>query len=420
MTGPAGSAPDLDTLRVRVEPGEHLVVRLPGLVAVIAASADPQRSSELLEILRGTTAPAAARPAGLGARPAGPGGQPTDGQPGDRLAGRLADWLAAAADTPPFGIAAGIGGRLTLLLHGDVHASLDGGMKPDLSGHEADGLVERSVPFPAATLRLTVGEPHPVNSFWGLPPWAGLQAGVTLGGGLTLEVDRPATGTLPAVSEPPRPAPQPTEPLLAQRIHGAAVDERREPLPIAGAQPRPSQRERNQEAVEQARLRPGAYVRGFRCSRGHLNDPRVSFCGVCGIRMDQLTGILVFERRPPLGLFVLDAGTTFVLDDNYVVGRAPEVSEKVRSGGYRPIKIDDPSGATSRVHSEVRLVDWDVLLVDLGSANGTYVAGARDVLPNGAPRWTRLVPQQPYLLAPGTSVLIGRRQFVYESASARL
>ena len=210
------------------------------------------------------------------------------------------------------------------------------------------------------------------------------------------------------------------EPLISERIHGAGPADRREPLPIAGAAPQQSLQQRHREALTHAKERPGAYVRGFRCSRGHLNDPRVSFCGVCGIRMDQLTGVLVFERRPPLGLFVLDVGTTFVLDDNYIIGRNPDVSEVVRDGSHRPIRIDDRSGSTSRVHSEVRLVDWDVLLVDLGSANGTYIAGAEAATTGGEPRWTRLVPHRPFALTPGTHVLIGRRRFVFESASARV
>lgn len=240
---------------------------------------------------------------------------------------------------------------------------------------------------------------------------------MSVGGALLLEVDRASLTAERSVQPEAQPL---TAPLLAQRIDGATTDEKRPPLPIEGARPHQSQRERQHEVAEQANARPGAYVRGFRCSRGHLNDPRVSFCGVCGIRMDQLTGIMVLERRPPLGLFVLDAGTTFVLDDNYIIGRAPEVAQSVRDGGHRPIRIDDRSGSTSRAHSEVRLVDWDVLLVDLGSANGTYVAGAQDVFANGAPRWTRLAPHQPFVLTPGTNVLIGQRRFIYESASARI
>ncbi len=167
--------------------------------------------------------------------------------------------------------------------------------------------------------------------------------------------------------------------------------------------------------------RPGApagpahvVVKGFRCSRNHHNDPRVSFCSVCGIRMDQRTGVLVGGRRPPLGLLVLDIGATFVLDDNYLLGRNPEVDDAVIRSRLRPIRLDDDSGTLSRVHAEIRLEGWDVLMIDRGSANGSFVAAP------GQSGWTRLQPHQPVVLAPGMHVRIGRRTFTFESAHARI
>ena len=207
---------------------------------------------------------------------------------------------------------------------------------------------------------------------------------------------------------PDAPAPVLRPPRVSDRIHGSNVHEaRRPPLPVAGAKP--------------AGPRPGSpaqpshvLVKGFRCSRNHHNDPRVSFCSVCGIRMDQRTGILVDGRRPPLGLLVLDIGATFVLDDNYLIGRNPEVDEAVIRSRLRPIRLDDDSGTLSRVHAEIRLEGWDVLLLDRGSANGTHIAGA------GQSGWTRLAPQQPVVLAPGMHVRVGRRMFTFESAHARI
>ena len=130
--------------------------------------------------------------------------------------------------------------------------------------------------------------------------------------------------------------------------------------------------------------------------------------------MDQRTGILVDGRRPPLGLLVLDIGSTFVLDDNYLRGRNPEVDEAVIRSELRPIRLDDDSGTLSRVHAEIRLDGWDVLLLDRGSANGTYIANA------GQQGWNRLPPNAPVVLSPGTHVRTGRRMFTFESAHARL
>lgn len=216
---------------------------------------------------------------------------------------------------------------------------------------------------------------------------------------------------------PPPPAPPSEEPVklrpprISEQIFGSHEHESpRPPLPVPDAG----------GAAKPAPPRPGTagpahvLVKGFRCSRNHHNDPRVSFCSVCGIRMDQRTGILVDGRRPPLGLLVLDIGSTFVLDDNYLLGRNPEVDEAVISSRLRPIRLDDDSGTLSRVHAEIRLEGWDVLLLDRGSANGTHVAAP------GQSGWNRLAPHRPIVLTPGTHVRIGRRVFTFESAHARL
>ena len=220
-------------------------------------------------------------------------------------------------------------------------------------------------------------------------------------------------GQPPVSAAPPPPPPGAAPPKLrpprvSEQIHGSHVHEaRRPPLPIAGVKPpapRPGAKDQPAHVV----------VKGFRCSRNHHNDPRVSFCSVCGIRMDQRTGVLIDGRRPPLGLLVLDIGSTFVLDDNYLLGRNPEVDEAVIRSRLRPIRLDDDSGTLSRVHAEIRLEGWDVLLIDRGSANGTYIAAG------GQAGWNRLAPNTPVVLSPGTHVRTGRRMFTFESAHARL
>ncbi|WP_395725168.1 FHA domain-containing protein [Nakamurella sp.] len=218
----------------------------------------------------------------------------------------------------------------------------------------------------------------------------------------------------PAAPPPAPPSDDPVQlrpPRLSEQIFGSHEHATpRPPLPVPN----------RDDPAKPVKPAPGAagpahvLVKGFRCSRNHHNDPRVSFCSVCGIRMDQRTGVLVDGRRPPLGLLVLDIGSTFVLDDNYLLGRNPEVDEAVISSRLRPIRLDDDSGTLSRVHAEIRLEGWDVLLLDRGSANGTYLAAA------GQSGWTRLAPQRPVVLTPGTHVRIGRRVFTFESAHARL
>jgi pSer/pThr/pTyr-binding forkhead associated (FHA) protein len=77
----------------------------------------------------------------------------------------------------------------------------------------------------------------------------------------------------------------------------------------------------------------------------------------------------------------------------------------------RPIALDDPSGAMSRVHAEIRLDNWDVLLTDSGSSNGTFIAEP------GMQVWSMLGPSQPFRLVPGTRVRLGQRIFTFETPS---
>ncbi|MGV9663552.1 FHA domain-containing protein [Nocardia niigatensis] len=142
-------------------------------------------------------------------------------------------------------------------------------------------------------------------------------------------------------------------------------------------------------------------VLGFKCARAHPSDPRAAFCTVCGMPVDQ-TQPPAEVIRPPLGMLVLDDGMTYMVAADAVVGRDPEHSDPVRAG-LLPLRIDDNSGGMSRVHAEIRLVNWDITIVDHGSTNGTRVR------PPGYRDWIRLQPNQPFTLAPGTEIMLGNR-----------
>lgn len=150
-------------------------------------------------------------------------------------------------------------------------------------------------------------------------------------------------------------------------------------------------------------------VRGFKCARAHPTDPRSAFCSVCGMPVDQ-TQPLIEVMRPPLGILVLDDGSTYLLETDSVLGRDPEKSEPARRG-LTPLQVTDNSGGMSRAHVELRLADWDVQLVDRGSTNGTRTRAA------GHREWVRIPPHQPVILVPGTEILIGNRMLRFESAA---
>ncbi|MEU2255206.1 FHA domain-containing protein [Nocardia xishanensis] len=214
----------------------------------------------------------------------------------------------------------------------------------------------------------------------------------------------------------------------------AAESDRRAPEPIDGGHGRTGSRARQETGperrppsrpIDDGRAAPGrepaapelrgavgpgdrhAIVKGYKCARSHHNDPRVSFCAVCGIRMDQLTCVLTDGVRPPLGLLLLDDGTSYVLDSDCVLGREPDHSEAARRGA-RPIRLDDASGGMSRTHVEIRLKDWDVTVVDSGSANGTHIR-------QPGQDWTRAIPGHPVILQPGAQVLLGGRTATFDS-----
>ena len=218
-------------------------------------------------------------------------------------------------------------------------------------------------------------------------------------------------GEEPPVRPPRRSALIDKAPAPAQRAPltpGRPLSPSRGPGPGGGNAPRgpAAPRDRDDSSVGE-----GPRTRGHLCARGHLNDPRSHFCVLCGIRMNERTGELVFGARPPLGLLVFDDGATYTVDAEYLVGRMPDVDERVRNGALRSIVVEDRSGAVSRVHAEVRVDGWDVMLVDSRSRNGTHIAGP------GANTWTTVPSGRSHRLTPGTRVRLGSRTFLFESPS---
>lgn len=150
-------------------------------------------------------------------------------------------------------------------------------------------------------------------------------------------------------------------------------------------------------------------VQGVYCKNRHFNDPRVLFCAVCGINMVQQTPVLVPGPRPPVGVVVVDDGSVFQLDTDYLLGRDPENSDFARSGGYRSIQLTDLSQQISRVHARLELRGWDVVLVDNRSTNGTYLIAPKTTT------WVQLPPGAEQVLSPGTRIRIGDRIVAYNT-----
>lgn len=229
-------------------------------------------------------------------------------------------------------------------------------------------------------------------------------------------VAQPALLPLPPV--PPAPAPTATPAPVATAEPAGPVDSEedipfesislfdidgssaRAPLPILGTD----------AAGEPESDEPeGTIVDGILCERGHFNHPFALYCSSCGVSTVHRTRTTVKGPRPTLGVVVTDDGTTYTLDADYIVGREPEREPSVQSGHVRLLKLQDPERSISRVHAEIRLLDWDVFIVDRGSANGTFVA-ARDEV-----SWKRLPAGKPEKVMPGTRVAFGRRVMTYDT-----
>ena len=219
----------------------------------------------------------------------------------------------------------------------------------------------------------------------------------------------PSQGQQPPGREPRLHQPDPTSDFESFLLipQPGAPDEHDHPHPseVAEAQLPPMPQEEADLYVPEPVLVDGVF-----CSRNHFNDPNVQYCRQCGISMVQITRKSRKGQRPPLGVLLLDDGTGFTLDRDYVVGREPVLDGDVAAGRARPLRITDPDGTVSRLHLRISLVGWQVEVRDLGSANGSVL-----YFPTGE---QRLSPYDSAVIQPGARIGIGHRSLQYLSYRA--
>ena len=263
----------------------------------------------------------------------------------------------------------------------------------------------------------------------------------------------PGPGPSPMRVPPPRATATPRRPGAADASHAGAADEEPDPVVASAGDAPEAAEDPAPPADEPVTLPPGSgftsqllgpldlediearealpvdldpqevrspeqyteeiVVQGVLCSRGHFNDPRSRFCSSCGISMVQNTQVLTRGPRPPLGVMVFEDGATFSLAQDYVVGREPHANDLVRDGLALPLAVDDPERSISRSHAELRLVDWDVHLINLSVTNGSFVWDEVQQ------QWIPIPTGQSVVLTPGMRVALGRRSAVFESSLVR-
>lgn len=440
---------DLDAMRAVVLAGDGVVMRFPGLLCVFRPGSGAGSSDADLERLMAICADVSA------AAPVAPG---------RLLARRLAGWLGSQDGGPDFGTLATTETGIGVFLHGALDAV---GADLRLSGSESGAWLDRLLPSPEGPIAIVptdqrAPEPDAARAVFdlrvGVVPGAGVQmlpgAGVApvpavlratpvaaagpvppagtpqvddveragLAAPATpadADVPSPVPDGIPGASIPSGQKPELRAPQRIAAIAGVAPEERRSPLEVGGPAPSASGSPPPPAVVEGSRpsgsptpdgAEHGPQARGFKCSRDHLNDPRNQFCIICGIRMDERTGVAVLGTRPPLGLLVFDDGSTYTVDADYLLGRTPEADPRVRDGELRPLSVLDPDAQVSRGHLVIRLAEWDVTVVD-ESRNGTFVARPAET------SWSRLAHHSPLRLDPGTRIRIGARSFIFESPS---
>ncbi|MDQ6615228.1 MAG: FHA domain-containing protein, partial [Actinomycetota bacterium] len=152
-----------------------------------------------------------------------------------------------------------------------------------------------------------------------------------------------------------------------------------------------------------------AMVWGIHCKRGHFNNPDARYCRMCGTHMVHQRRDPVLGPRPLLGFLVVDDGSTYKLDADYVIGTEPDSDDAVRAGEARGLSLSDPDDAVSPIHATIRIDKWDVFVADRKSRYGTHVWKP------GTSGWVRLDPGQRVMLEPRTHLLFGRRTMVFDS-----
>lgn len=153
----------------------------------------------------------------------------------------------------------------------------------------------------------------------------------------------------------------------------------------------------------------GPTVQGVRCDVGHPNPTTATVCRSCGLPIDQVDAVSM--PRPVLGVLRFSNGIEVELDRSVIVGRAPKAERVSVREIPQLVTVPSPDKDISRSHLEVKLDGWHVIVVDLGSTNGTVVT-----LPGQPPERIRASEEQP--ISPGTVVTIAEEiTFVYEVPS---
>ena len=134
------------------------------------------------------------------------------------------------------------------------------------------------------------------------------------------------------------------------------------------------------------------------CQNGHANPPNSISCRVCGSPLARK--VPQFVAGPILAVLRASDGSTVELDRPVLIGRAPS-ADRSSSRSARLMTVASPNYDISRTHLEVAPQDWQVVVTDLNSTNGTVL-----VRPGAVDR-QQLAPGEPVLAQVGSVIELG-------------
>lgn len=410
----------LRDLEVAVRPGTGLVSRYPtGLLVVTSADpADTALVGRLLDACRsahvgasgahgdGAPSPLAARLRSLLSEPASTSALSfcvvVDGDDGLSIFGHGSAEVAITGGGPTVNLGDGRGDLWSASLQGLPTALSIGPRGPGSAAEALLDLVEGTVPGAGAVLTprrpegapaLLAGAPSmhapPVGEFATRAHHGDALPAVAVGAGpATLE---------PATLEPAQPVA--AQPVAAEPVAVMAAPASAPAEPVAAARPG---------------VPASVMVWGVNCKRGHFNHPDARYCRLCGVQMVNQRRDPVLGPRPVIGYLVLEDGSTFKVDTNYVLGSQPDEDPMVKDNTARGLMIsDDSEGSVSPVHALIQLDEWELMVTDKRSRYGTHVWAPGDT------GWTRLPPEVPSRLEPRSHLLLGARRLVFEPVSKK-
>jgi hypothetical protein len=327
---------------------------------------------------------------------------------------RLAD--PRAAPWPPFGLVAARGAELVAVVHGPVELIVEqAGDKERLYGGDDVG----------SWLNKVLSHVEALHSGRGAKPdsLVDLHEGVVRSEGFLLVPRHRQVGPPPAE---PRPDVRAEDQPAGARVPPAAGTGARRPVEAESFTIiDPPEMVEGATVIEQATFRPQgagladgpgwapfpAYgadvVTGACCPRQHLNDPRAALCRACGLPI-AAGAPRAAGPRPPLGRLTWDNGQVSRMPEAVLVGRDVAFDGGVVAGALAPLVPSGHNDSMSRVHAEIRSSGWDVVILDRGSTNGTFVWD------EASKAWQRLSPGEAHVLEAGAVIAFGERTATFE------